>query len=297
MKKLTYSRIVFVLLGLIAALMAGCNVPTQQPPDASPPDAVFTSAAETIVAQYTAEAAANPPAVEQPTVTLAAPAVVEPTHTPEPTLPPTLEPTLTSTLAPPTETPMSATNTSIPEVILEDDFSNTSIWYSAQEDDYSFEYADNGYHITNDILNGAIWSLREMEFADVRLEVDVTRKAGPADGYFGVFCRFSDEGMKYYALVIGDDGFYGILKMEDGTLKFLNSGIDDAGIINRGQGEINRVRGVCSGDLLTIYANEQQLLEVRDDTFSSGYIGLVTGNKLSGVGIDVLFDNFAIFRP
>lgn len=294
MKKLTRFRIVFVLAGLVVALMAGC-LPTPQPTDAPPPDAVFTSAAETIVVQYTAEAAANPPAIEPPASTLSAPTLVEPTHTPEPTLPPTLEPTLTSTLAP-TETSM-PTTTSIPEAIFEDDFSNTSVWYTVQEDDYGFEYADNGYHISNDILNGAIWSVREMEFADVRLDVDVTRKAGPADGYFGVVCRFSGDGTDYYALVIGDDGFYGILKMEDGELEFLESGTDNAGIIQRGQGETNRVSGVCSGDLLTVYANDQQLLEVWDDTFSSGDIGLVAGNKLTGAGVDVLFDNFAIFRP
>ncbi len=297
MKKLTHSRIVFVLVGLIVALLAGCNVPTQQPADVPPPDAVFTSAAETIVAEYTAEAAANPSATEPPTSTLAAPPLVGPTNTPEPTLPPTLEPTLTSTLVPPTETPISATSISIPRAILEDDFSDTNVWYTGQEDDYGFEYADNGYHITNDILNGAIWSLREIAFEDVRLEVDATRKAGPADGYFGVICRFGDEGMQYYALVIGDDGFYGVLKMEDGKLEFLESGTDNAGIIHRGAGETNRVRGVCSGDLLTIYANDQQLLEVRDDTYSSGDIGLVAGNKLTGVGIDVLFDNFAVLWP
>ncbi|MFH1636317.1 MAG: hypothetical protein ABIG63_20220 [Chloroflexota bacterium] len=294
MKKLTHSRIVFVLVGLVVALLAGC-LPTQQPADTPSLDAVFTSAAETIVAQYTADAAANPPAIEPPTVTLTAPALVEPTHPPEPTSPPTLEPTITSTLAP-TETSM-PTTTSIPEAIFEDDFSDTSVWYTVQEDDYGFEYADNGYHISNDILNGAIWSLREIAFADVRLDVDVTRKAGPADGYFGVVCRFSGDGTDYYALVIGDDGFYGILKMDDGELEFLESGTDNAGIIQRGQGETNRVSGVCSGDLLTVYANDQQLLEVWDDTFSSGDIGLVAGNKLTGAGVDVLFDNFAIFRP
>jgi len=295
MNKLTHSRIVFVLAGLIVALMAGCNVSTQQPANALPPDAVFTSAVETIVAEYTAEAAANPPTIVLPTSTLPAPAQVESTYTLEPTSPPTVEPTLTSTLAP-TETSM-PTTTSIPEAILEDDFSDTSVWYTGQEDDYGFEYADNGYHISNDILNGAIWSLREIAFTDVRLEVDATRKAGPADGYFGVICRFSDEGMKYYALVIGDDGFYGVLKMEDGKLEFLGSGTDNAGIIHRGAGETNRVRGVCSGDLLTVYANDQQLLEVWDDTYSSGDIGLVAGNKLTGVGIDVLFDNFAVLLP
>ena len=90
---------------------------------------------------------------------------------------------------------------------------------------------------------GVIWSIREQTFSNVGLEVDGTRLAGADDSYFGVICNFSDDGDNYYALVIGDDGFYGLGLMEDGEFEFLDSGMDESGAIKTGEGATNRMRG------------------------------------------------------
>jgi hypothetical protein len=207
--------------------------------------------------------------------------------TPEPIF--TDTPTLTATA--------SQTSTPILDAILEDDFSNTSLWYVAQDDNYGFEYQDGGYRIYNQILNGTIWSIRGFEYQDIRLEADAVRLDGPEDGYFGVVCRLANDGEDYYALVIGDNGFYGILRMLGGESEFLETGIDEEGIIHRGQGKMNRVSGVCTGSQLEVFANGQRLLSLVDNSLSSGDVGLVVGNRLSGSGIDVLFDNFALVKP
>ena len=262
-------------------LSGGCTQSLQLEPEEPPQNIVYTQAAQTVVTHYTQTALEFPTGTAVPTET--------PPEKPEPTW--TSEPSPTPT---PSETP---TSTIIPDTIFEDDFSNTSLWYTAEENNFGFEYKDGGYRIYNKILNGAIWSVRFLTYQDIRIEVDATRIDGPKDGYFGVICRMGNDGNDYYALVIGDDGFYGILKMEGGEQEFLDSGYDEKNIIQLGLGEVNRVRGICSGDRLQLVVNEQLLLEINDDTFTSGDVGIVAGNRLTDVGIDVVFDNFALVKP
>jgi hypothetical protein len=202
-----------------------------------------------------------------------------------------LDPTKSST---PTEKP---TSTEIPKTIFRDDFSDKSGWYTYEGDQYSFKYTDDGYHIFNDINMGLIWSIREQDFSGVAVEVDGTRLSGSEDSFFGIVCNFSDEGENYHALVIGDNGFIGFGLMEYGEYEFVKTGVDEDGVIQRGQGVTNRIRGVCNDDHFLIYANGQLLLDVWDDTLEDGIIGLVVGNQLTGSGTEIRFNDFAITWP
>ncbi len=296
-----FPRMVIFLLFLIAALLAGCNLPGSQPQATEAPGLVFTVAAETVDAKVTADQATVETPAGQPTSEPDSPPAT-PTETPlaatpTPTLSHTPEPTTTPE---PTQTPpeaATATPTEIPLVIFEDDFSDQTSWYTDEGDNFGFEYTDEGYRIYNNIVLGVIWSIREQQINDVGIEVSGTRLAGPDDGYFGVVCRFTDDGENYYALVIGDDGFYGIALMEDGEYDFLDSGMDEQGIIHPGEGETNRVRGVCNGSHLSLYANGQLVLDLWDETLESGIIGLAVGNKRSAGGTDILFQDFAVTYP
>jgi len=288
MKKHQIAFFLTACILFIASLTGGCNLPGSELPTEVSSDLVYTMAAGTVVTHLTQEASESlleeeTPA-DTPTINL-----LEGTQTPEPTN--TQEPTATPS---PTETP---TRTKIPDTILEDDFSNPSLWYVAEEDHYFFEYEDGVYRVFNELLNGAIWSIKYQEYEDIRIEVDATRQAGPDESYYGVICRFDNEGDDYYALVINDSGFNGILKMLDGEMEFLATGWDESGIIKKGLGGTNRIQGVCLGERLILYANDQQLLEVMDDSLKDGIVGMVAGNRLSGVGIDVAFDNFALVWP
>ena len=80
-------------------------------------------------------------------------------------------------------------------------------------------------------------------------------------------------------------------------MEFLDTGSDENDVIQKGVGEMNRVRGVCLGEKLVLYANDQKLLEVVDDSLTEGDVGLVAGNRLSDVGMDVTFDNFTLIWP
>jgi len=274
-------KVTSILLLFQMLIMSGCNPPLRDnsPPETDSPEIVFTSAAETTDAQLSPTMI---PATKEPLST-DTPAAREVTPSPEPTASST-----------PTEAP---TATQIPEVIFFDDFSDTTGWYTYEDDRFGFKYTSDGYHIYNNIKMGLIWSIREQEFSGVVLEVDGTRLEGPEDSYFGVVCKFADDGDNYYALVIGDNGFYGVGLMENGEYEFIKTGTDEADIINHGQGETNRLRGVCNGNHFTVYANGELLLDVWDSTLAEGIVGLVVGNQRSGSGTEFRFNDFAISWP
>ena len=278
MCKRTVSSISMFFLILV---ISGCNLPTRKssPTETELPDVVFTSAAETTEAKLTPTVAL---ATLGPTTT-STPAEVEAIETPEPTA---------------SSTPsIEFTPTEIPEVIYFDDFSDLTSWYTSEDDRFGFKYTSEGYHIYNNVQMGLIWSIRDQEYAGIALEVDGTRLAGPEDSYFGVVCKFADDGENYYALVIGDNGFYGFGLMEDSEFEFLQTGFDEKTIINRGLGETNRIRGVCNDNHFLIFANGELLLDVWDDTHGEGIIGLVVGNQRSDSGSEFRFNDFAITWP
>jgi hypothetical protein len=289
---------VYILVIILMAYISSCTLSASKITVEPPEDAIYTAAAETIIAQYTQDADLFPESdstlitpdletdaeinttnenIQEPILTL--------TGTPTPTHEPT--PTMTVSSTPILEEK--------PEPLWEDDFSNQSIWYVDDSDGYGFKYEEGGYVIYNNLLNASIWSLGYLGLSDVRVGIDAKRIDGPEDSYYGVFCRHSNEGLDYYGLVIGDDGFYGIMKMVNGDLEFIETGFDENNIIHQGKGEINHIEGNCFGNKLSLSVNDQLILELEDNTHADGGIGILAANKLSGVGVGVLFDNFVIY--
>jgi hypothetical protein len=277
------------LMMVFAIALSGCDL-LRTPPASTPlPDAAYTAAAQTIIAQLTQVA---PLATATPLPTL----VPSPTATLLPTDTQIATQISTDTLAP-TQTAiptLTSTPTNIPEILFEDDFSYDTGWYTDKDEDFSFEYTRGGYRISVDILNAPIWSIRERNYADVRVEVDAAQISGAQDGYYGLVCRHNDSD-NYYALVIGSDGAFGIAKSQAGEFEFLQTGTANPGVIESGEA-VNRVRADCVGETMTLYVNDQKLIEIQDNDFESGYIGVIAGTRLLG-GVVVLFDNLAIYEP
>ena len=292
-------NILIITIGLVCVLLVGCTLSASQIDVEPPSDAVYTQAAGTIITQYTQDAptTSEMPDDAQENLIESAPtdSIVGEGQDVDET---EISITLTETQEPsPTITYTSSPTVKVePDPIWEDDFSNQTLWYTDDSEGYGFKYQDDGYLIYNDLLNAAIWSIGYVGLNNIRIDIEITRLDGPDDGYYGVFCRHSNEGMNYYGLVIGDNGFFGILKMDSGELDFIDSGFDENQRIKRGKGEVNNVQGICSGTDFSLIANGILLLEVSDDAFSTGASGLLAANNLSGVGIEVLFDNFAVYE-
>jgi hypothetical protein len=300
----------FLLIGLsIIFILAGCSLPASAPlptAGADDMDAALTQAAMTIVAELTQNAPATEvPPVDAPTDTADSvePTVILISETPEASATP--EPTSTATPEEAEEDQPTATPTGTPtptvtpggEIIYQDDFSNENRWFVTEEDDWSFYYDDGEYHITNELLGAKIWSIREFEMEDARIEVDGRRDEGPRDAFYGVMCRHSEEGENYYIFVVADNGFYGIGLRVDDEFEWLEEDIDETGVINTGDGAENRVTGECLDEQLTLFVNGEKIADALDDTLSDGVIGLVAGNQFGTMGVDAAFDNFVLIEP
>jgi hypothetical protein len=279
------SRRFWIVVLLFLFTLSGCNLPRGTSVPTTEAILIYTQAAETLSAQLTALATSPLAAPVETSQMQGLPTREQPGPTTDstPTLSPT--PTLTPT---PSQTPSQPA-----ELVFEDDFSDENNWYTEQNNRFSLELTDGGYKISINIKNAPIWSIREQAFDDVIVEVDTTRLSGAKSGYSGLVCRHQD-GDNYYALVIFPDGTYGIAKMQDGEFEFIQEGSDQSGVIK--SGSANRVRAECIGETLSLYANGQLLLQVQDDDFPSGSVGLLAGTRKE-VPFEAFFDNFAIYQP
>ncbi|MFH1524789.1 MAG: zinc ribbon domain-containing protein [Chloroflexota bacterium] len=183
--------------------------------------------------------------------------------------------------------------------LFHDDFSDpNSGWESYENDNGSAGYESGGYRLNVVTANWLIWdTLPDIFQNDIRIEVDATKIDGPDDNGFGVICRFQDNS-NYYYLGISNDGYAAIYKSIQGTLSVISS---EDGKWQKVDGIYpgsanNHIRADCVGNTLTLYANGAQIATATDDSFTGGQVSLAAGTFEMG-GVDILFDNFFVYRP
>jgi hypothetical protein len=129
----------------------------------------------------------------------------------------------------------------------------------------------------------------------VRIEVEAFKVGGDRDNRFGVICRAVDDD-SFYTFIISSDGFYGIGMINDGAYQLIGmDALQPTDAIQLGSA-MNHIRADCVGDTLTLVVNGVQLAQVKDNTFSSGDVGLVAGSYTTP-GTDIRFDNFIVYEP
>lgn len=262
------------------------STPTGHPPDAVSVMAGTINAALTEgAAQETMKAAeaGTQPGEETPGISEA---TVESEPEPAITVTPTRMPTLTRT---PKPSPTRAL-----EVAFEDDFEHDRAWAEFAGEEFHAGYTSDGYHIFVDIITGnsPVFSIRQQEYGDVVVESDVTGFTGPENGYYGVLCRFIDSS-NYYRFTFSADGSYSIGAKKGEGFVLLASGADPELVNDESP---NRVRAECLGSTLSMYVNGVKLLETQDESFKTGFIGLVAGTP-DKEGLDVVFDNLVVLKP
>lgn len=182
------------------------------------------------------------------------------------------------------------------DVLFEDDFSSASSgWDQVNDSDRVTDYDNGAYVIRVNTANFDAWANPGQSFGDVRVEVDATKTDGIDNNNFGVICRSQSGSVNdFYTLWISSDGYYAIVKIENGDMGFLlDWATHDA--IHQGNAT-NRIRGDCVGSQLSIYANGTLLGQANDSTFSSGDVGLEAGTFTDG-GTEIRFDNFVVYQP
>lgn len=182
-------------------------------------------------------------------------------------------------------------------LIFSDDFSNPgSGWDRIDQADFYSDYFNNAYRITVKSKMSDSWANPDNNvFSNVSVEVDATKMGGPDDNDFGVICRYQGTDQFYYG-VISSDGYYGITKVTSATSTLLGrDSLEFSDAINQGIAT-NHIRFDCSGNLLTLYVNGQQIDQQTDGDYKTGNVGLIAGTY-DTPGTDVLFDNFFVYQP
>ena len=182
-------------------------------------------------------------------------------------------------------------------ILLIDDFStninNWNIWENKAGSAVSF-YQEGLVFIINTPQYDYI-SIPKGNFGDVRIEAIANKLTGPDDNDYGIICRYQNE-KNYYGFIISSDGYFGIIKVKNGTYQLLNSvNLEYNSVIHPGN-ELNHIRVDCIGSGLSFYVNEIKLAEVTDPDFSIGNVGLMAGS-FSTPGVAILFDNFLVLKP
>lgn len=195
-------------------------------------------------------------------------------------------------------TPDSGSEPGIPEspILFKDDFSSEQGGWSTTypSSGSTVSYAHQGLEFYVNESEKDYWSIREGEYSNTGIGVDVSKLGGPDDNSFGVICRYQDAG-NFYAFLVGSDGYYGIIKVKDGKYSLLSGNtMDYDARINKGRGT-NRVLGICSQDELGLFVNGNLLTIVQDADLATGRIGLIAGTG-AAPGADILFDNITIYQ-
>lgn len=151
------------------------------------------------------------------------------------------------------------------------------------------------YRITVSGSNTFIYSAAEVLIDDVRVESDMTKISGSPDDGWGLFCRFTDKD-HFYAFMIFSDGRYSIDKVRGGQWLPLGAPEPEFSEALQQGGASNHLRIDCNGDVLTLEANGQLVAAVKDSEYKTGQVGMFA-SVFEGMGIDILFDNLAIFQP
>lgn len=181
-------------------------------------------------------------------------------------------------------------------VLFKDDFSTENCgWDQTTADEGETDYLDGGYHISVVPEFYSLWANPGRGFTDVSVEVVGHKIGGVDDNEYGVICRYVDT-ENFYAASISSDGFYGIIRLVDGSFEYV--GMDSMQVsdaINQGDAS-NHIRFDCVGSTLTLYVNSTQVASASDSSHTSGDVGLYAGT-FGTPNIDIMFDDFVVYQP
>lgn len=191
-----------------------------------------------------------------------------------------------------------ATGDSTPQpgsVLFQDDFSDpASGWNQVSEANGLSDYDDGAYRIRVDVLNTDIWARPQLDFNDVRIEVDAFKAGGDRNNRFGVICRAAAD--HFYIFLVSSDGYYGIGKVQGNQYELVGmEAMQPSEKINQGTAG-NHLAVECVGSRLSLSVNGEKLAEVEDVDFASGDVGLIAGTY-NLPGTEIIFDNFSVTEP
>ncbi len=294
----TKSKLIFIVF-LAFVVLAGCQFsPSNLVPQVTPESALYTQAAQTVVAQLTlnaivdaTNAADQAVATQGPAATATStgpqPANTEPaTPNPSPT-PEASTPTPTATSSPtPTQTPVLPTPTISSEDVTKslggstwnDNFDNGDNWSFSKDDRISMEVEDGKAVLiakNPDYFYG--WAVTWPKPKDFYLEMTVSVGADcSGKDKYGLIFRSPDPS-EGNLLGFSCDGQFKAWYW-DGDKENIFKDWTKNSKINAGPNQTNRIGIKAVGNVFTIYANGIEISSFTDNRETEGRFGLMVGS-------------------
>jgi len=181
------------------------------------------------------------------------------------------------------------------EVIFQDDFSDQSTGWEKVNSPYELKgYSADGYLISVKTPNSRAWSVADLPLTDTEIQVQTQKMSGPEDTNFGLMCRYRNKD-NFYSFLISSDGYYGIMKVENGVETLLGSDqFTYSEQINIGNAT-NKIAVICIGNELSLSVNDHLLQTVKDTSFTTGKVGMIVETRTEG-NAAVIFSDFSVIK-
>jgi hypothetical protein len=175
-----------------------------------------------------------------------------------------------------------------------DDFSEPGTWTAESDATAQVGVQDGVMRIHVAVPNQLAWASTGREFTDFHLTVEAAQIAGPDDNEYGVLVRMEDTD-HFYRFSISGDGYYMVSKYDGESWEALSGDWAVSDAIQPGVAT-NLLEIVCQGAMMTFSVNDVQLVQVEEESFISGDIGLYAGSFFES-GVEVHFDNLSVEEP
>lgn len=157
---------------------------------------------------------------------------------------------------------------------------------------YSCDFKDGTYHVSiskKGYITNCNFSRFYMNFA---IQVEVNLLTGD---YSGLVFRADSTGNLYYMFEYNQQGEYSLFKRANttGNLDSLAWGIATP-YLNTKYGQKNVVTIIARGSSIYLYVNQHFLSQVQDETFTSGYTGLLADD--TNKPTEVAFSNVKVWE-
>ncbi len=148
---------------------------------------------------------------------------------------------------------------------------------------------ENNYAVSTS--DGGLWGIFNRQITDSSITVDMVMTTNSQNSPMkaGIGCRVQDNGDQYRFL-LNEKGEFAVIRIENQTDRFLQEWTPSVEI--HPIGEPNRIKAVCTHNVLRFYINETLVFEGQDDGLISGAINL--GISSTDSAAEVFFDNLFI---
>lgn len=185
------------------------------------------------------------------------------------------------------------------DLVYENDFSEPdSVWtaYSDEDNERSYEQGEYWIKLLTELKMA--WETIDVGDSDIIMSVDTRVEVPSGDGFYGLVCHeHSAKTQRMYLLVVSEDGYYNILKLENEQSLSLIDGWQYSDMLVKSE-PANVVAG-CAGNRFWLAYDMNFLVQAFDETenpFTTGNVGVVIGNFEGGSDFTVAFDNFKVYK-